>query len=225
MTKSLWIAALTLAAITPASPALAGEQYLSTSLSGTVQSLSHSGPSNFQVGPAATTEGNPALNGAPGIFTSYTASAGLPQLTGSDLSKYGWALYATLGSVSGNVANYSGTFRIYAPGYGYSVNDGQILEHGSFTATATFTNPFDANVTGVFLADVGSLQPPGWPVPVDFSAANPGIFNGTFTSSANGAQFLTGTLTTVPEPASLSLAGVCLGGLALQMWRKRRAAV
>lgn len=221
MRKLVWIAVFSLAAAT-GNPALAGPS-LSAGLTGTVQSVSHSGPSDFQVGPAATTEGNPALNGAPGVFTSYSASPGLPQVNGNDLNKYGWALYATFDSASGNVAHYHGTFRIYAPGYGYTVNDGQILEHGTFTATATFTNPFDANVTGTLLADVGSLQPPDWPVPVDFSPANPGLFTGTFTSSVDGPQVLSGTLRTVPEPATLTLAGVCFGGLAFRAWRRRVA--
>ncbi len=210
-------------------PARAGMEFLRTTVTGQVQSVSRSGPSDFQVGPAATTEGNPALNGPPGVFTSYSASPGLPQVTGNDLDKYGWALYATFDSVNGNVATYHGTFRVYAPGYGYTVNDGDILEHGTFTATATFFDAFDANVTGVFLADVGDLQPPGWPVPVDFSPANPGIFTGTFTSSPNGPQFLSGTLETaaVPEPGSLALAAAAaaaFGGRFLRGRFRARAA-
>jgi hypothetical protein len=175
------------------------------------------------VGPAATTEGDPALNGPPGTFTFYNATSGLPQVTGGDLNKYGWALYGTASSQVGNVDTFSGTFRLYAPGYGYTVNDGDILEHGTFTGTATFSDTTHAVVTGIFLSDPGTLQPPGWPAPVDFSPANPLAFNGTFVITGSAVGTLSGTLTTVPEPASLSLAGICLGGLALRAWRKRTA--
>jgi hypothetical protein len=217
----MWIAAVGLA-VGFAGQAPAGES-LSAGLTGSLQ-FTTSGPLVIQVGPAATTEGDPALNGAPGSFTFYNATSGLPQLTGNDLSKYGWALYGTTTSMVGNVDTFSGTFRLYAPGYGYSVNDGDILEHGTFTGTATFSDSDHAIVKGVFLADPGSLQPPGWPGPVDFSPANPLGFDGTFVVNGDGVGTLAGTLQTVPEPASLSLAGICLGGLALRAWKKRRAA-
>jgi hypothetical protein len=223
MRKFLWIAAVGLAVVGTPSAARAGEEFLSAGLTGTVQNTT-TGPLQIQIGPAATTEGNPALNGAPGTFTSYSASSGLPQITGGDLSKYGFALYGTATSQVGNVDTFSGTFRLYAPGYGYSVNDGDILEHGTFTGTVTFSDPDHAVVHGIFLADAGSLQPPGWPAPVDFSSANPLVLNGTYTSTGTGVGLLVATLTTVPEPGSLSLAAVCLGGLAMRTWRKRRAA-
>jgi hypothetical protein len=219
------VAAVCLAAASYTSPARAGE-FLSAGLTGNVQNTT-SGPLIIQIGPATTTgtlEGNSALNGAPGSFTSYSASPGLPQLTGGDLSKYGFALYGTATSMVGNVDTFSGTFRLYAPGYGYTVNDGDILEHGTFTGTVTFSDPDHAVVFGTFLADPGTLQPPGWPVPVDFSPANPLELNGTYTSTAAGEGILVATLATIPEPGSLSLAIVCLGGLTIRSWRKRLAA-
>ena len=112
---------------------------------------------------------------------------------------------------------------VYAPGYGYTPNDGDILESGTFVGTVTFTSQFAAVVDGRFLADPGSLQPPGWPAPVDFSAANPLIFTGTYRGAPGIPALLVGQLTTVPEPTSFGLAAVCLGGLAVRTWRKRRA--
>jgi hypothetical protein len=222
MRTLMWIAAAGLVAGGFTPPTRAGE-HLTAGLSGTVQNTT-SGTLQIQVGPAATTEGNPSLNGAPGTFTFYSASPGLPQVTGGDLSKYGWTLYGTATSETANVDVFSGTFRVYAPGYGYSVNDGDILEHGTFTGTATFSDPNHAHLFGVFLADPGTLQPPGFPEPVDFSAANPLEFNGSYTVTGTGVGTLVATLSTVPEPTGLSLAAVCLTGVALRQWRKRRAA-
>jgi hypothetical protein len=222
MRTFLVFAAVGLLVAGTASPVGAGE-HLTAGLTGTVQSTT-TGPLVIQVGPAATTEGDPTLNGAPGSFTSYSASSGLPQVTGGDLSKYGWALYGSEVSEIGNVIRFSGTFRLYAPGYGYSVNDGDILEHGTFTGTATFTDPDHAILHGTFLSDPGTLQPPGWPAPVDFSPANPLDFEGRYAATGAGTGTLVATLSTVPEPGSLSLAGACLAGLAMRSWRKRRAA-
>jgi PEP-CTERM motif len=212
-------------------PARAGSQFLSVDLSGTVQNTT-SGPLQIQVGPAAfdstgTTlvEGNPALNGAPASFSNYVASAGLPQVSPGDLPNYGMAIYGSATSQVGNVDTFSGTFRLYAPGLGYSANDGQILDHGTFNGTVTFSDSSDTFgvVAGTFLSDPGSFQPPGFPVAVDFYPANPLAFNGTYSVSA-GVATLSGNLRTVPEPGSLSLAGICLGGLALRAWRRRAVA-
>lgn len=207
---------------------------IDTTISGSVQSANGSGVQPFQIGSAATNEGNPALNGAPGQFLTYSSSGDAPAINGSDLSNYGFALYATSATDNGNgTADYSGTFRIYAPGYGYSVNDDGILEHGSFSATAAFTDPYNALVNGLFTADPGFLQPTAgprpWPVPVDFAGASPAQFTGNFSSAPNGPQTLTGRLTTVnpaavPEPGTLPL--LLLGGVALTcVGLRRRKAV
>ena len=203
---------------------------IDATISGNVQSANGNGVQPFQIGPAATNEGSAVLNGAPGQFLSYSSSGSAPAINGNDLSNYGFALYATSATDNGNgTANYSGTFRIYAPGYGYSVNDLGILEHGSFSATATFSDPYNALVNGLFTADPGALQPTDgprpWPVPVDFSGANPAQFTGNFSSSPNGQQSLTGRLTTanpaaVPEPGTLPL--LALGAVALTCVGLRR---
>jgi hypothetical protein len=196
---------------------------IDATISGAVQSANGNGVQPFQIGPAATNEGNAALNGAAGQFLTYSSSGDAPAINGNDLSNYGFALYATSATDNGNgTADYSGTFRIYAPGYGYSVNDAGILEHGSFNATATFTDPYNALVSGLFTADPGFLQPTDgprpWPVPVDFSGASPAEFTGNFSSTPAGQQTLTGRLTTVntaavPEPGTLPL--LMLGSAAL----------
>lgn len=210
-------------------PAQAQTAQFTADISGQVNSASHNGPSLFQVGPAASNEGNPALNGPAGQFNSYSASAGLPQIKGNDLSKYGFSLYtSSVTPLSNNVVDYNGTFRIFAPGYGYTANDGDILEHGNFTTLATFTDPYNATLAGVFTADPGFLQPKGFPVPVDFSLANPAQFKGTFHSDPNGNQSLKGTLQSfcptnnaaVPEAGTLPLLAV--GGLALGLVAVRR---
>lgn len=203
---------------------------IDAAVSGSVQSANGNGVQPFQIGPAATNEGNSTLNGAPGQFLSYSSSGDAPAINGNDLSNYGFSLYATNAVDNGNgTADYSGTFRIYAPGYGYSVNDDGILEHGSFSATATFTDPYNALVSGLFTADPGALQPTDgprpWPVPVDFAGASPAQFTGSFSSTPGGQQSLTGRLTTVktaavPEPGTLPL--LMLGGVALTCVGLRR---
>ncbi len=215
------------------SPAHAQTAQFSADIFGIVNSASHNGPSLFQVGPAASTEGNAALNGPAGQFLSYTATPGLPQIRGNDLSKFGFSLYtASVTPLSGSDYNYAGTFRIFAPGYGYTANDGDILEHGSFSAIANFTDPYNAKVTGLFTADPGFLQPAGYPVPVDFASGSPAQFTGAFSSSPNGQQTLSGTVKTfcppntaaVPEAGTLPLLAV--GGMVLgvvTVRRKRRA--
>ena len=215
------------------SPAHAQTAQFSADIFGIVNSASHNGPSLFQVGPAASTEGNAALNGPAGQFLSYTATPGLPQIRGNDLSKFGFSLYtASVTPLSGSDYNYAGTFRIFAPGYGYTANDGDILEHGSFSAIANFTDPYNAKVTGLFTADPGFLQPAGYPVPVDFALGSPAQFTGAFSSSPNGQQTLSGTVKTfcppntaaVPEAGTLPLLAV--GGMVLgvvTVRRKRRA--
>ncbi len=214
-------------------PAHAQTQQFSADIFGIVNSASQNGPSLFQVGPAASNEGSAALNGPAGQFLSYTATSGLPQIRGNDLSKFGFSLYtASVTPLSGSAYNYAGTFRIFAPGYGYTANDGDILEHGNFSAVANFTDPYNASVTGLFTADPGLLQPKGYPVPVDFAPGSPAQFVGSFNSSPNGHQTLSGTVRTfcppgtaaVPEAGTLPLLAV--GGLALGMVavrRKRRA--
>ncbi len=211
------------------SPAHAQTAQFSADIFGIVNSASHNGPSLFQVGPAASTEGNAALNGPAGQFLSYTATPGLPQIRGNDLSKFGFSLYtASVTPLSGSDYNYAGTFRIFAPGYGYTANDGDILEHGSFSAIANFTDPYNAKVTGLFTADPGFLQPAGYPVPVDFALGSPAQFTGAFSSSPNGQQTLSGTVKTfcppntaaVPEAGTLPLLAV--GGMVLGVVAVRR---
>ncbi len=196
--------------------------YIATGLAGVVHSATGAGPQAFQIGPTAYTtkggtipvqdEGNPALDGPPGTFGTYTAySSNAPQISGNDLSRYGYSLYAQTPTRNADgTYTYTGKFRIYAPGYGYTA-DGpttqspglQILEHGSFTLTATFAaNGYDASLAGTFTADPGTLQPAGWPQPVDFAPPGMARFTGQFHSDANGNQSISNGVLRAPIPSN-----------------------
>lgn len=205
----------------------------SAGLSGTVVPTAAGAPSSFQIGRNAYDSTGTTLvagsnaagftAGPDGTFSSYTYTGNAPSLTNNDLNKYAFSLYATLTGATATTATYSGTYRIFAPGYGYSANDGSIIGAGTFNATANFFDPFDANVTGLFVATSGPLQPAGFPGPVDFSVASPAEFVGLFHSNADGtAQSLTGTLSTVPEPGSIAmLMGLGVSGIALLRRRRK----
>ena len=202
-------------------------------LSGTVVPTAAGAPSSFQIGRNAYDASGTTLiagssapgfvAGPDGFFTSYASTGSAPGITGGDLNRYGFSLYATLTGATSTTATYTGTYRIFAPGYGYSANDGSIVAAGTFNATAAFYTPFDANVTGLFVATSGPLQPAGFPGPVDFSVASPAEFVGQFHSNATGtAQSLTGTLSTVPEPGSVALlTGLGVSGVALLRRRRK----
>jgi hypothetical protein len=131
-----------------------------------------------------------------GEITSYSASLDLPQV-GTDLDQYGWALTGTVDSIDDHTIIYSGTYWILAPGYGFDT-EAEYLEKGSYQMTAVYVPDWStASVTGKLVAELGDRQPAGWPAPVDWSSANPGVLSGTFDSATN-------TLTaTVTQPDNL----------------------
>ncbi len=159
-----------------------------------------------------------------GKFTSYTASGGLPTITGGDLHKYGWALKATVTSVDlpNRTATYAGEFYLLAPGYGFDDITTEYLEKATFTNLKAVWEPdwSKATVSGYLLAEVGTRQPTNessitWPVPVDWSAANPGYFTGTFISDADSQSgrsgWLYGTLSApIPDASTIVLFSVGL---------------
>ena len=162
----------------------------------------------------------------PGDFISYMASAGLPQISGDDLSKFGFTLDAIEGETVGEITSYSGTFVIYAPGYGYTPD--QPLETGTFTGQSGPSDNFlfDRLFTGIFNATPGTLQPAGWPIPVDFSPGFPARFTGGFAPNDFGGSDFRGTLTTfaptaVPEPGAVALLiGLGISGVGLLARRR-----
>ena len=210
--------------------AVAAEAGFSAGLSATIVSENVGANTGdwMQVGQIATNPNNNANNYAFGTFTSYSADLSLPQITGNDLNKYGFAMDGTIGAINGHTVTYTGQWWILAPGYGFSSTTTQSLEHGTFDFQAVFaTNWATADVTGSMLADPGTQKPTGWPVPVDWSSANPGYFQGEFVSgypNSPNTGTLTGTLDgPVPEPATIIIWSL-LGGLGIAIAHLRRRA-
>jgi len=126
-----------------------------------------------------------------GRFDNYSAPGYLPQV-GSDLDHYGWAMEGTLDSIDGDLLTFTGEYWICPEGYGYDTKE-LAIEHGTFTIEVNKTT---GETTGTFIADEGSLQPPGWPEPTDWDLANPGSFSGTVDCSTGD---LDGSLTGVAD--------------------------
>ncbi|MBV9850323.1 MAG: hypothetical protein JO250_11660, partial [Armatimonadetes bacterium] len=155
-------------------------------LSGAVQPATVNGAQPFQIGPVANSgtplqEGSTALAGTPGTLNVTAGNLTLPA------NPLHFSLYATGATQSvGNAVTYTGTFRIYQ---GTSADDGQILQHGTFTLTTPDYTISPATVTGLFTADPVSPTNPA----AAFYSASPAQFTGTLN---NGT--LSGTLQTVP---------------------------
>jgi len=130
-----------------------------------------------------------------GDISNYFAPDFMPQNLG-DLDMYGVAMEGTLESIDGGLLTYSGEYWINPEGYDYDTKD-LAIESGTFTMTIDATT---GATSGTFIADSGTMQPPGWPVPVDFDLANPGVFTGSvncttgeFTIAITGAADSSGT--------------------------------
>lgn len=160
-----------------------------------------------------------------GGFTSYSASSDLPQITGGDLSAYSF-------SVTGISIGYDDIARTttYGNVVGTISGYGQVVQ---FLAPTTLTVAFDENfatavVNGVLMS-TGSVTPPGFPGPIDFTPANGATISGTYTSTGIQSGDFVGTIFLadtgmVPEPATwgLMILGVGAAGGAV---RRRNARV
>ena len=162
-----------------------------------------------------------------GGFTSYAASSNLPQILGNDLGNYSF-------SVSGTSSNYDAATRTvtYSNVTGTINGYGQVVQNLTpTTLTVAFDPSFMTALISGTLMSAGSVTPPGFPGPIDFSPANGASILGTYTSfgvSGGGGsvagRILFPATAAVPEPASwaLMLVGFGLVGGAL---RQRRTAV
>lgn len=172
-----------------------------------------------------------------GKFSSYSASGGLPTI-GGDLNKYGWAMQArvTAFDTTTRTVTFAGTFYLLAPGYGFDDVVTEYLEKATFTnLTATFDSSLSqATVRGYMYAEVGNRQPTNessqqWPVPVDWSAANPGYFSGVLevvrrqpTDLDKHVGYLYGTLSApIPDASTVMLFGSGLLPV-LAVFRRRK---
>ncbi len=167
-------------------------------------------------------------------FTTYSAHPVLPQV-GSDLkTAYGWNLTLTKVSenLGANTAVYTGTYYLFAPGYGYTVAD--YLEKATVSVTASFNlDRTSAALAGSFLAEAGTRQPTGWGGPVDWSLANPGsLIQGTWNLKdfytpdpphVAGKDYVTMRVVGyIPEPAFFQMGALIgMSGLGLLKLRKR----
>ena len=188
-------------------------------VSAQVQSASRSGPQPIQVGPSAATEGSTsaALNSGPaGSFTSYVGTGSLPTITGGDLSKYGFTLYTTnVATVAGNplpiaagvsptgptTVVYTGTFRIYAPGTATAPMTDRSSNTASSPSRRLSRTPTTPRWWGRSTADPGAFKPPSWPVPVDFSPANPAPLPVTTATFPSTPPNFVGSFHSDPNPA------------------------
>lgn len=129
---------------------------------------------------------------------------------GSDLDKYGWLFRATVTAVDSvnKVVTLSGNFWLLAPGYGYDDPDTEYLEKASFTSLKLYLAENNYPVEDYLLLEPGTRQPAGWPVPVDWSAANPAYFrrNAALNITGDGIQYLGGTiLAPIPDAGTMAL--------------------
>ena len=160
-----------------------------------------------------------------GGFTYYNASPDLPQITGGDLNQYSF-------TVTGTSASYDDLTRtvIYGNVTGTINGYGQVVQYLAPTQLVVAFDPTfqTATVLGT-LQSTGSVTPPGFPGPIDFTPANGAVIAGTYTSFGvpGGGGSFDGTIIladagVVPEPATwgLMILGVGAAGGAL---RRRRA--
>jgi hypothetical protein len=170
-------------------------------------------------GPSAGYNGAPVQTGPSefgayptsfGKFESYSAASFLPQVTGNDLDKYGWAYEGQMNTTAAaNVLQYTGTAYLLAPGYGFDTK-AKALETGVLTMFVTFAPGWlSGTVAGTFIPEAGTRQPAGWPNAVDWSSAGIGNVIGTWSSTAG----LDVTVTAVPLPAAAWAGMALLGGL------------
>ena len=143
---------------------------------GNIQSANGNGPQTFQIGPSTASAGSAALAGTPGTFSITSSNqAGLPS---SNLS---FSLFGTPGTpINSTTVPYSGTYVIY------QTDPNSPVSSGTFSATATFTNPpgLDAVFNATFNATSGDTT---------YSPAM--MSNAQFNSTAAGqGQTLSGTL-------------------------------
>lgn len=152
-----------------------------------------------------------------GGFTSFRASADLPQINGGDLDQYSFTITGLASSFD------AGTRTVVYENVVGTINGyGQVVQNLlPTTLTLVFDATFDtATVTGS-LRSAGSVTPPGFPGPIDFSPANGAAITGVFTSDGplSGAGGFVGNIfIETPAPAALALFG--LGVLALGARRR-----
>ena len=125
----------------------------------------------------------------------------------------------TFVDIANKTAKYAGTFYLLAPGYGFDDINTEYLEKATFTnLTAVWDSTWStAVVKGYMYGEVGSRQPTNdsavtWPVPVDWSAANPGYFSGVFETdpdpNTSRSGWLYGTLSApIPDASTVLLFG------------------
>lgn len=165
------------------------------------------------------------LNNA-GDFTSYTPDTiADPQNMANDLGLYHYTLNGTVQSITGNVVDYAGLYRIF-----YDSNRNQTwdagdnsVSSGNFNLAATFDNFGMASLLGALNQSSGPDNPAfrdlsygGQPVSVigTYIADQPGVsgrINLTLRQNAAGV---------IPEPSSLAL--LATGLLPLAGFRRRR---
>ena len=175
------------------------------------------------------------LNPIPGVqrftlsggFTSYSASADLPQITGNDLDRYSF-------SVSGVSESFDALTRttIYRDVTGTINGYGQVVQELAPTRlrvvfNETFTS---AQIFGTLLS-AGPSSPQGFPGPVDFTPANGASITGTYTSTGPQNGTFVGSIDfpaitgPVPEPAAWGLMILGVGAVGGALRQRRRANV
>lgn len=155
-----------------------------------------------------------------GGFTSFSASPDLPQITGGDLGFYSFTITGTSSGYDDatRTATYSGVTGTIN-GYGQVVQT--LLPT---TLTVAFDPTFATGAVSGTLLSAGSVTPPGFPGPIDFSPANGASITGLFTATGPGGGTFAGAIAfvgadPVPAPAALGLLGV---GLLVPALRRAR---